>query len=86
MKMGNESIDAILRKRSGVVGRTEDTILPKRVVFGERVGGAVSAGGQGKEWMGCLLDDLRAFGIDPWTIAAQDEDCLLYTSPSPRDS
>ena len=32
-------------------------------------------GGQEKEWMGCLLDDLRAFGInaDQWTTAAQDE-------------
>ena len=32
-------------------------------------------GGQEKEWIGCLLDDLRAFGIktDQWTIAAQDE-------------
>ena len=32
-------------------------------------------GGQENEWMGCLLDDLRAFGInaDQWTTAAQDE-------------
>ena len=32
-------------------------------------------GGQEKEWMGCFLDDFRAFGInaDQWTIAAQDE-------------
>ena len=31
-------------------------------------------GGQEKELMRCLLDDLRAFGIkaDKWTIAAQD--------------
>ena len=31
--------------------------------------------GQGKEWMGCLLGDFRAFGInvDQWTTAAQDE-------------
>ena len=52
----------------------EDARLPKRVVFGELVGGAVSTGEQEKEWMGCLLDDLRAFGIDPdmWTIAAQE--------------
>ena len=31
-----------------------------------------------KEWMGCLLDDFRVFGIDSdkWTIAPQDEgDC-----------
>ena len=32
-------------------------------------------GGQEKEWTGCFLDDLRAFGIkvDQWTTAAQDE-------------
>ena len=31
--------------------------------------------GQEKEWIGCFLDDLRAFGIngDQWTTAAQDE-------------
>ena len=38
-------------------------------------GGRGVWGGQGKEWMGCFLDDLRAFGInaDQWTPAAQDE-------------
>ena len=39
-----------------------------------RIGGGVWAAWE-KEWMGCLLDDLRAFGINPdqWTAAAQDE-------------
>ena len=39
------------------------------------MGGAGCVGGQEKEWIGCLLDDLRAFGInaDQWTTAAQDE-------------
>ena len=34
----------------------------------------INGGGQ-KEWMGCFLDDLKAFGIDvdQWTTAAQDE-------------
>ena len=27
-------------------------------------GAADCLGGQAKEWMGCLLDDLRAFSID----------------------
>ena len=76
VKTGSESIEAILRKRRilfvGYVARMEDTRLPKRVMFGELVGGTGSAGGQEKEWMGCLLDDLRGFGIHPdkWTIAA----------------
>ena len=38
-------------------------------------GGASCVGGQEKEWMGCFLDDLRAFGTnaDRWTSAAQGE-------------
>ena len=53
----------------------ENTRLPKCVMFGELVGGAGCVGGQEKEWMGCFLDYLRAFGInaDQWTTAAQDE-------------
>ena len=53
----------------------EDTRLPKGVMFGKLVGGAGCVGDQEKEWMGCFLDDLRAFGInaDQWTTAAQDE-------------
>ena len=33
-------------------------------------------GGQEKEWMGCFLDGVRAFGInaDQWTTAAQHEE------------
>ena len=60
---------------AGFVARMEDTRLPMCVMFGELVGGAGCVGGQGKEWMGCFLDDLRAFGInaDQWTTAAQDE-------------
>ena len=32
-------------------------------------------GGKAKQWIGCFLDDLRAFGInvDQWTTAARDE-------------
>ena len=35
------------------------------------MGGAGCGGGQEKEWIGCFLDDLRAFGInaDQWTTA-----------------
>ena len=51
----------------------EDTRLPKCVMFGEVVGGTGCVGGQEKEWMGCFLDDLRAFDINAnqWTTAAQ---------------
>ena len=71
--------EAIMSRRyirfAGFMVRMEDTRLPKCVMFVELVGGAVRVGGQGKEWMGCLLDDLRAFDVnsDHWTTAAQDE-------------
>ena len=79
VKRGSESIEAILRRWrilfAGFVARMEDTRLPKCVMFGEMVGGAGCVGGQEKKWMGCFLDDLRAFGINAgqWTTAAQDE-------------
>ena len=79
VKKGSESIEGTLRRRrilfAGFVAPTEDTRLPKRVMFGEMVGGADCVGGQEKEWMGCFLEDLRAFCInaDQWMTAAQDE-------------
>ena len=79
IKTGSESIEATLHSRrvmfAGFVIRMEDTRLLKCVMLGALVGGASCVGGQDKEWMGCFLDDLRAFGInaDQWTTAAQDE-------------
>ena len=57
------------------MARLEDTRLPKGVMFGELMGGAGCVGSQEKEWMDCLMDDFRAFGInaDQWTAAAKDE-------------
>ena len=57
----------------------ENTRLPKRVIFGELMG---ATGCVGDEWIGCLLDDLRAFGInaDLCTTAAQDEGEWLKTA------
>ena len=69
IKTGSESIGATLRRRrilfAGFVARMDDTRLPKCVMFGVLVGGGTGrVGGQGKEWMGCFLDDLRAFDIN----------------------
>ena len=78
IKTGRESTKATLRRRrilfAGFVVRMEDTRLPKCVMFGIGRGRGLY-GRQGKEWMGCFLDDLTAFGInvDQWTSAAQDE-------------
>ena len=53
----------------------EDMRLPKCVIFVELVGGTGCVGVQEKESMGCLLDNLRAFGInvDQWTTTAPNE-------------
>ena len=58
------------------VARMKDARLPKCVMFGEMVGGGGCVVGEEKEWTGCFLDDLRAFGInaDQWTTAAQDNE------------
>ena len=68
MKTISESIKAIMRRRRmqfvEFVARMENTRLPKCVMFGEMVGGAGGGGGQGNGWMGCLLEDLSAFGIN----------------------
>ena len=79
MKTGSESIEATLCRRriffAGFVARMEDTRLPKCVILGEMMGGVGCVGDHEKEWIGCFLDDLRAFAINAheWTIAAQDE-------------
>ena len=65
----------------GFVASTKDTRLPKCMVFGELVGDAGCVGSREKEWMGCFLDDLRAFGInaDQWTTTARKTglDCAV---------
>ena len=77
IKTGSERIEATLRRRrilfAAFVARMEGARLPKCVMFGKIVGGEGCVGGQEKEWMGCFLDDLKAFGInaDQWTTAAQ---------------
>ena len=48
----------------GFVARMEDTRLLNCVMFRRVMGGAGCVRGQEKEWTGCLLDDLRVFGIN----------------------
>ena len=48
----------------GFVECIEYTILPKYVMFGELMESTGCVGAQEKTWKGCLLDDLRAFGMN----------------------
>ena len=68
IKTKTESIGSTLRRRrilfAGFVARTKDARLSKCVMSGELVGGTGCVRGKEKEWMGCFLDDLRAFGIN----------------------
>ena len=36
--------------------------------------------------LGQWPDRMLTFAVDPQQLPARDKDCLLYTSPSPRDS
>ena len=86
IKTGSESIEVIGRRRrilfAEFVAQMEDTRLPKCVIFGELMRGAGCVGGGGRRVDGCLLDNLRAFGInaDQWVTAAQNEVQLRKTT------
>ena len=63
----SENIEAIVRKRrilfAGFVARMGEERLPQRVMFEELVGGKGYAGGQDKDWMVHLKEDMSAFGM-----------------------
>ena len=79
IKTGSESIKATLHRRwilfAGFVAQMENPRLPKCVMFGKLVVERGLGGGQKKRWKRCLLDDLRAFGVNAnqCTTAAHDE-------------
>ena len=68
MEMGSESIEVIILCSrilfAGFVSHIVDAKLPKCVMFVELMGSTGCVGVQEKEWKGCLLDDLRAFGTN----------------------
>ena len=57
---------------AGFVARMEKR-LPQRVMFGELVGGKGYSGGQEKDWLVHLKDDMSIFGMtfEGWRKAAQ---------------
>ena len=64
-KTASESIEAIVRKRrisfSGFLARMEEERLIQRVMFGELVGGEGYAGGQERDWMAHLKEDMSVW-------------------------
>ena len=63
----SESIKAIVRKRrilfAGFTAHMGEERLPQRVMFGELVGGKGYSGGQEKDWMAHLKEDMSVFGM-----------------------
>ena len=51
-------------------------LMPKCVIFGELVGTVAFVGGQGKQWVGYLLNNLIAFGINAyqWATVARGKE------------
>ena len=76
-KTASESIEAIVRKRrilfAGFVALMGEERLPQRVMFGEFVGGKGYPGGQEKDWMDHLKEDVSVFRMkfEGWRKAAQ---------------
>ena len=66
-----------MRKRrilfAGFVARMGEERLPQRVMFGEFAGGKGYSGGQEKDWMDHLKEDMSVLGmkLDGWRKAAQ---------------
>ena len=76
-KTASESIEAIVRKRrilsAGFVARMGEERLPQRVMFGEFVGDKGYSGGQEKDWLVHLEEDvsLVRMEFEGWRKAAQ---------------
>ena len=76
-KTASGSIEAKVHKGrllfAGFVARKGDERLPQRVMFGELVRGKGYSGGQDKDWMGHLNENMSVFGIksEGWRKAVQ---------------
>ena len=75
-KTASESIEAMVRKRrilfAGFVARMGEEHLSQRMMFGELAGDKGYSGGQDKDWMAHLKEDMSVFGMkfEGWRKAA----------------
>ena len=82
----SESVEAIVRKRrmlfAAFVARIGEERLPQRVMFGGLVGGKGYSGGQKKDLMAHLKEDMSVFGMkfEGWRKAAQKAGSWFSTS------
>ena len=67
LRTDSESVETTVRRRrilfAGFVTRMEEERLPRRVMFGEMLGGKGYSGGQEWDWVKDVEEDLKAFGI-----------------------
>ena len=76
-KTASESIEATVRKRrtffAVLVARMGGERLPQKAMFGEHVRGKGYSGGQERDWLVHLKEDMPVFGIkfEGWRKAAQ---------------
>ena len=77
LRADSESVETTVRRRrilfAGFAARMGEERLPRRVMFGEMLGGKGYSGGQEWDWMKDIEEDLKAFGIkfEGWREAAQ---------------
>ena len=76
LRTDSESVETMVRRRrilfAGLLARMGEERLPRRVMFGEILGGKGYSGGQEWDWMNDL-EDLKTFVIEfeGWREAAQ---------------
>ena len=67
LRTNSESVETTVRRRrilfAGFVEHMGEERLPRRVIFGEMLGGKDYSGGQEWHWIEELGEDLKAFGI-----------------------
>ena len=83
-RVGCQSVEATVRQRrllfAGAVARQPDGRLPKRLMFGELVGGKdPGAGCPERNWQTCLKDDFKAFGA---THGSTDDQRRVFGVPN----
>ena len=68
LRTDSESVETTVRRRrvlfTGFVARMREERLPRKVMFGEILGGKGYSGGQEWDWIKDLEEELKVFGIN----------------------
>ena len=77
----------IEKELSERINNEVDKLFDDQIRFTQKLTRFPSLRGQEHTAQDFLFDELtkRDYALDRWTVNVEDINCLLYTSPSPRD-